>query len=222
MTEKKYLLFDADNTLYDFSATEKAALSRLFRKYEISENLLPVYHEGNRHCWKTYEEGGITLEELETERFRLFIEAIGRSDDPAIMGCDYSTMLGEEGIMIDGALETLEALKDRYSISLITNGIAKVQKERIRRTGTARFYDRVFISQEIGYAKPDTRFFDYVLSELKASRDECLVIGDSLTSDIKGAKDSGIESVYISFKGDISSDATWSVSSYNELLRLLS
>ena len=221
MKGKKYLLFDADNTLYDFTATEKAALKRLFGKYSISESLYPVYHRGNAECWARYEKGELTLEALETERFRLFAEAAGLTADPAAMGNVYAAMLGEEGIMIPGAVDFLGKIKGKYSLSIITNGIARVQRERIRRTGTESFYDSIFISQEIGYAKPDTRFFDFVLNALNASKESCLVIGDSLSSDIKGANDAGIDSVLISFSGNASSDATWSVSSYNELLSLL-
>ena len=221
MKEKRYLLFDADNTLDDFSATEKAALNRLFGKYGISTSLLPLYHAGNRECWERYEQGGLTLETLETERFRLFTEAAGLSYDAAAMGTDYSQMLGEAGIMIPGAISLLETLTKEYSLSLITNGIASVQKARIRGTDTGRFFDHVFISQEIGYAKPDSRFFSHVLSVLDTCPEQCLVIGDSLTSDIKGAANAGIDSVFISFDGKTSEEATWSVASYEELLKLL-
>ena len=221
MKGKKYLLFDADNTLYDFTATEKAALKRLFGKYSISESLYPVYHRGNAECWARYEKGELTLEALETERFRLFAEAAGLTADPAAMGNVYAAMLGEEGIMIPGAVDFLGKIKGKYSLSIITNGIARVQRERIRRTGTESFYDSIFISQEIGFAKPAPRFFSHVLSVLDADRSSCLVIGDSLTSDIKGASDAAIDSVYLSFDGKTSEEATWSVSSYKALINLL-
>ena len=221
MTGKKYLLFDADNTLYDFNATEKTALSRLFTLHSISEDLLDVYHEGNRKCWERYEEGTLTLEELETERWRLFIEAVGMDADPEAIGREYSRLLGEAGIMIPGAVDLLDSLCGRYSLSIITNGIASVQKERIRRTDTGKYFGHIFISQEIGFAKPDSRFFSHVLSVLNADRNSCLVIGDSLTSDIKGASDAGIDSVYLSFDGKTSEEATWSVSSYKALINLL-
>ena len=123
--------------------------------------------------------------------------------------------------MIDGAIDLLERLEKEYHLCLITNGIANIQRERIRRTDTTRFFRKIFISQEIGYAKPDKRFFDYVLATLGTDKENCIVIGDSLTSDIQGALNAGIESVYISFDGKQSDKATWSVSSYDELVRLL-
>ncbi len=221
MKGKKYLLFDADNTLYDFTATENVAIRRLFDRYQIDFSLLPIYHEGNRKCWDMYEHGELTLEKLETERFRLFVSAASLDRDPDAMGHDYSRFLGEAGIMIDGAVDFLKEIEGEYDLSLITNGIASVQRERIKRTDTAHFFSHIFISQEIGYAKPDKRFFDFVISTLGADKESCLVIGDSLTSDIKGAVNSGLDSVYISFSGNKSEEAQWSVSSYTELLSLL-
>lgn len=221
MKDKKHLLFDADNTLYDFQATEKAALGRLFGEYGISWSLVDIYHEGNRRCWRMFEEGAMTIEELEPARFRMFFEAIGIAEDPIEAGRLYSKYLGEEGIMLPGAIELLEKLYGRYSLSIVTNGIADVQRERIRRSDTGRFFDNVFISQEIGFSKPDPRFFSFVLNALGAEKESCLVIGDSLTSDIKGARDSGIDSVYISFSGDSTDEATYCVSSYDGLMKLL-
>ena len=80
MKNKKYLLFDADNTLYDFSATEKLALSKVFEEFGIPADLLPVYHEGNRKCWEMYEKGEMTLEKLENERFHIFLKAMCRTE----------------------------------------------------------------------------------------------------------------------------------------------
>ena len=221
VTDKRYLLFDADNTLYDFTASETNALRRLFRSFSLDDSTLPIYHRENKACWAMYEEGTITLERLESERFRRFFSAIGCGADPFQAGRLYAHLLGEEGIMIDGAGDLLKALRKSYSLCIITNGIARIQKERFLRTGTADLYEKVFISQEIGYAKPDSRFFSHVLYSLGAEKEQCLVIGDSLTSDIKGAEGAGIDSVYISFSGSTAQNATYSVSSYEELGSLL-
>ena len=214
---KKYLLFDADGTLYDFAATERIALSSLFRELSLSEGLLPIYHEENRKCWDMYEEGKITLKELESMRFRLFFERIGRNDDGKKAGDEYARLLGANGILIDGARELL----DRFRLEIITNGIARVQRERFASTDTIKYFDHIFISEEIGWAKPDPRFFERVLESLSASPEECLVIGDSDSSDMKGAINSGIDSVFISFAGKRSELVDRSFSSYDELLSFL-
>ena len=218
---KEYLLFDADGTLYDFGKTEKIALSALFNELGIPENLLPVYHEENRKCWDMYEKGEITLEELEPLRFQLFFDRIGNNADSTEAGNEYARLLGENGILIDGAREFLDEVRERYHLEIITNGIARVQKARFKGTDTLHYFENIFISQEIGYAKPDPRFFSHVLSDLDTAPENCLVIGDSDSSDIKGAINSGIDSVFISFTGKTSSLADHSVSSYQELLSLL-
>ena len=124
--------------------------------------------------------------------------------------------------MLPGALELLGSLQGRYSLSIITNGIARIQHERFRRTDTEKYFDHIFISQEIGYAKPDPGFFSHVLDTLGADRSECLVIGDGLTSDIQGAANAGIDSIYISWHGNTAEKASFSVSSFSELASLLS
>ena len=221
MDGKLHLLFDADGTLYDFAETERRALSRLFGEYGIDGGSRPIYEEGNRKCWEMYEDGRISIAFLSTERFRMFFSRLGKDWDPEEAGNRYTRYLGKEGILIPGAEECLQELQGRYSISLITNGIGCVQRDRIRRTDTGKYYSHVFISEDIGYAKPDPRFFSAVLSELGAEKESCIVIGDSLTSDIRGAELSGIDSIYISFSGEASGKATWSVSSYSALLDLL-
>ena len=133
----------------------------------------------------------------------------------------WTSIFGENGILIDGAREFLDEVRERYHLEIITNGIARVQKARFKGTDTLHYFENIFISQEIGYAKPDPRFFSHVLSDLDTAPENCLVIGDSDSSDIKGAINSGIDSVFISFTGKTSSLADHSVSSYQELLSLL-
>ena len=122
--------------------------------------------------------------------------------------------------MIPGALDFLEAIKDRPK-SIITNGIAKTQHGRFDRTNTNKYFDHIFISEEIGYQKPDKAFFDFVLNKIKRSANECLVIGDSEKSDIQGAANANMDSVFISFDNKKSEKATYNVSSFGELLQLL-
>lgn len=218
----KYLLFDADGTLYDFKATENIALRKVFEKYGIQWNkeMFDLYEEGNHYCWDAYEKGTMTQEHLKGERFRLLFDKINNPGNPEQAGDDYVDFLAENGIMIDGAIEFLESIKDR-GMSIITNGIAKTQHGRFEMTDTKKYFDKIFISQEMGVSKPNKLFFDIVLDSLKKTPEECLVIGDSEKSDIQGAINSGIESVFINFSGNTSDKATYSVSSFEELRKLL-
>mgnify|MGYP004525925235 CR=1 FL=1 len=219
---KKYLLFDADGTLYDFAASARISLEKVFTKNGIAytkENF-ELYESGNKWCWECYEKGTLTQEELKTKRFQLLFDKLKLHQSALISGEDYVENLSRAGIMIPGAVDFLEHIKDR-DMSIITNGIAKTQHGRIDRTNTGKYFQHLFISQEMGLQKPDKAFFDEVLSVIGRKPEECLVIGDSDKSDIQGAINAGIDSVWINFDGKKSERATYSVSSYKELEELL-
>ena len=218
-----YLLFDADQTIWDFHATERISLKALFDYFHLpdSKETKDAYEEGNLWCWDQFEKGNITLATLERVRMELFFQNLKRPDLNADEAADlYATLLSENGIMLEGAREMLESLSD-IPKSLVTNGIAKVQRGRLRDTDTEKYFQHIFISQEIGVQKPKKEFFDIVLKTINKDKDECIVIGDSEKSDIQGALNSGIRSIYYSPKGNISERATWSVSSFKEMIGLI-
>lgn len=219
-----YLLFDADQTIWDFKETEKISLSLLFQKFSLSESdeTLEAYQKGNHWCWDAFEKGEITLEELETRRMELFFQNLGRDNLKAEEAAEYyAECLENNGIMLPGAHEMLQSLSS-YPKALVTNGIARIQWGRLRDTDSAKYFEHIFISQEMGVQKPRKEFFDIVLSKIKRDKDECIVIGDSEKSDIQGAVNSGIRSILYSPSGKSSALATWSVSSYKELVELIS
>lgn len=218
----KYLLFDADQTLYDFQASADIALKKTMNTNSIAytSGNIELYEIGNRWCWDSYEEGTLSMDELKTKRFQLFFDKISLHQDARSAGVYYMDQLAIEGIMLPGAIDFLERIKARRK-SIITNGIAKVQIGRIDKTDTRKYFEHIFISEEIGSQKPHKEFFDHVLGTINKKPDECLVIGDSDKSDIQGAINAGIDSVYISFDGGRSKKATYNVSSYEELYELL-
>ena len=223
MTMRKHLLFDADGTLYDFKATENVALSALFAELSIpySREMIDLYHEANSGCWNEYEKGTLSMDRLRSERFRRFFNMISYDGDPADAGEEYIRRLGDAGIMIEGAVDFIQSIHGRFPMYIITNGIADTQHARFRGTDTEKYFDRIYISEELGVQKPDPEFFSRVLDDIGIGKNDAIVIGDSEKSDIKGAYDAGIESIYISFDGLRSDLATHSISSYAELLALL-
>ena len=217
------LLFDADGTLYDFKATENISLGKVFEHYGIdysSENI-DLYHEKNSHLWDLYEKGLINQDMISWKRFEDFFSALGLGYDAKEAGELYTDYLASNGIMIDGAIELLEKLYGRHNLYIITNGIAKTQHGRIDGTGTGKYFKRLFISTEMGTQKPEKAFFDIVMGEENLDRKRTIVIGDSEKSDIKGALNAGLKNIFISFKGDESPLADYSVSSYDELLEYI-
>ena len=219
----KYLLFDADGTLYDFASSAQISLRKVFEKNSIAftQENYELYEIGNKYCWECYEKGTLSQEDLKTKRFQLLFDRLSLHQSAFVAGEDYVQYLSEEGIMLPGALDFLEDIKD-MDMAIVTNGIAKTQHGRFEKTDTKKYFKHIFISQEMRKQKPDKAFFDEVLNTIDKKPEECLVIGDSEKSDIKGAINAGIDSVYISFSGSKSDLATYNVSSYKELKDLIS
>lgn len=203
----RYLLFDADNTLFDFDASERAAFREMIDSIGLSysDALYDLYHEKNALCWKMLEHGETTTRELRALRFAmLFDEAnihIGLT--PAEVSAQYEKRLGRQNILLPGAFETVRALAQRYTLILITNGFANIQRGRFETSLIRPYFKEAYISEEIGHQKPERAYFDDVfVKENINDRAECLVIGDSLTADIDGAIGAGIDCCWISDKAD--------------------
>ncbi len=225
---KKYrtMLIDLDGTLFDFGATEKIALKELFDHLGIKwdEENRKIYHEKNTQCWRDYESGLITMPQLKIRRIRDFYEALGIESDVEKDAELYIEFLSRHGIPIPGALETLERLKKNFRIILITNGITKIQRGRLSCIEADRYFDDVVISEVIGVQKPQKEYFDYVMTRIDCKKDECLVIGDGLTSDIKGGREYGLDTFYLHLgKPNMAQEGeyTYEADSYEKLLSML-
>ena len=219
----RHLLFDADETLYDFAATERYALGRLYEDLSIpyTAEWIEPYHEENDKCWRMFENGTMTLERLKSARFEMFFSRVGLPYDGRKAGEDYTRYLGDGGFMLPGAISFLDDITKDYEASIITNGIAYTQHRRFELTDTVKYFRHIFVSEELGVQKPDKRFFDKVLSTLSLDPKDCIVIGDSEKSDIKGARNAGIESIFFSLKGKSSEMADHNAHSYPELASLI-
>ena len=219
----RYLLFDADQTIWDFNATEEIGLVNIFSSFGLpcDKATHDAYMTGNLKCWKEFEDGELTLDELETKRWRLFFENVGLKNTNAEETAErFKDLLAHNGRLLPGAEDFLMSIHG-YPKSLVTNGISEIQRQRLKDTRTDRFFEHIFISSEIGWHKPQKELFDEILNILGKTKKECVMIGDSEHSDIAGAVNAGIDSIYINFSGHKSPLATWSVSSYDELRDLI-
>lgn len=202
---KKYttILFDADDTLLDFGKDETNALTMILQKYgiETSDENIKAYKEINVSLWKALERGEIDKPTLKRTRFSLFFEKIGfnTQEDHYKINEEYLYNLGNGGNLMDGARELAEKLKDEgYDLYIVTNGIENTQKRRLTKAGILPLFTDIFVSETIGHQKPKKEYFDYVLSHIKEKDiSKVLLVGDSLTSDIKGATDSGITCAWL-------------------------
>ncbi len=225
----QYLLFDADNTLLDFDHAEREALrsTLIHTPLGYNDEIFHLYHTINDQEWKRLERGETTRERLRTERFVKLYEALGYSLNSTGAEAVAEVFLGhmaEQGKLIDGAMETVSALAKKYALYIVTNATAWVQKKRMARTPLVVYFQKIYISHDMGCAKPERIFFDKVLADIGDDRREAyLVIGDSLSSDIAGARGAGLDSCYFDpgRKGCGSESPTWTVHSLPQLLSIL-
>ncbi|KSU84567.1 MULTISPECIES: YjjG family noncanonical pyrimidine nucleotidase [Fictibacillus] len=227
MRTYKTLLFDADDTLLDFKATEKAALRMLFEKEKLpfSDEMETHYRELNRSLWKAFEEGEIERTELLNTRFALFMKEYGHEADGVSMEKSYRAFLDEGFHLVDGAIELITELKDHYHVYIVTNGVSKTQDKRLRGSGLHGLFKGVFVSEDTGYQKPMKEYFDYVFERVPGfTPEETLIIGDSLHSDIKGGQLAGLDTCWFNPEekpNDSGIVPTYEICKFDELYSIL-
>lgn len=220
---KKYttLLLDNDNTLMDFFASEKQAIKNTCSAFGVSpsEENAELYSAINDSYWKRFEKGEIKREEIKVGRFRSFIEALGMEINPDGMAERYFEELSLEHELLPGALELCEKLSRHYSLHLITNGSTYIQKKRLAASPISKFFGKVFISEEMGVKKPDKAFFDAVISAIEEKdRSKICIIGDSMSSDILGGINSGIDTCFFNRDGGaLKYKPTYEVKNFEEM-----
>ncbi len=192
-------LFDADNTLLDFSRSEREALTECLSMRGIPHDreITDRYAAINDAQWKLLEKGLTTRDVLRVERFAIFFQEFGYDFDPREMANDYIHALSAKSYMMPGAEALIRSLYGYCRLYIITNGVASVQNARFDITPMAPLFDGVFISEELKCAKPDRRFFEKVAESVPHFDPRmALVIGDSLSSDIQGGINAGIDTCW--------------------------
>lgn len=214
----KAVLLDADDTIFDFKASERSAFTRTAEHFGFSPELYPTYHRINDGLWKALERGEVTKDRLRVKRYELLSEEAGLSYDAREVTEYYSDRLAEGYFLIDGAIELLKALKGNTAVYLCTNGVSEVQRSRIAGTGIAPYLDGVFISEELGAEKPKKEFYDKVFALIPYKKSQVIAFGDSPSSDIKGAHDYGIDSCIFRGESDL---ATYRVTELKKFLEVI-
>jgi 2-haloacid dehalogenase len=201
-TERKYdlLLFDADDTLFDFYKAMCEALTKTLAEHGVSctDEMIGRYDAINQRCWLRYEAGEFTREQMQRGRFTEFLSGMGLDCTPEQFDARYLEHLGDCPYLYDGALELCENLSHFYRLAIVTNGISTMQRRRMENSLIAQYFEQIFISADTGYKKPEKGFFDYVFSRYPdIPLSKILIIGDSLGSDIKGGIDAGIATCWV-------------------------
>lgn len=201
----KTIFFDLDDTLLDFRKAEAQALTQTLIRFGLdpTPHALALYHEINARHWRMLEEGRITRQQVLVGRFQVFLRELG-ADCPCEEVCGvYEENLGQGHIFVPGAPELLEALSPRYDLYLATNGTAHIQRSRLASAGIVPYFKGVFISQEMGADKPSPAFFHACFDAIPGFDPAAsLMVGDSLNSDIRGARAVGLRTCWFNPAGE--------------------
>lgn len=227
-------LFDLDQTLLDFHASEYIALGIVLREngLSFSDEIYRAFESYNKSLWLELEKGTIQRKELFEKRVRYLFglcEGDATGLDPLKINDDFIRAMSINGVLMTGALEFVEKVKSNIRdarIYIASNGATINAKGRIASTGLDRFIDGLFISEEMGVTKPDPAFFDMCLNRIGEPRSSCIMIGDSLTSDMLGAKNASLDSVWFMPSGNIREvmaeyEINYCASSFDELYGIL-
>ncbi|WP_346354329.1 YjjG family noncanonical pyrimidine nucleotidase [Azotosporobacter soli] len=222
------ILFDADETLFDFKRSEKVALEKSITTFNIKYDEayhLPIYSAINKRVWQELEQGILSAEQLKTERFKRLTEKLNLTFDPNEFSNIYLNSLAEASFLLEDALEIVTYLNKKYRLVIITNGLTVVQKKRIQQSSIANYFEAVVISEEVNVSKPNQEIFRYALRRIKhENKETVLMVGDSLSSDIQGGLNFAIDTCWFNpnrSKNESNITPTFEIQSLLELKKLL-
>lgn len=227
MKTYRTLLFDVDDTLLDFQEAQRLALRLLFeeQRIELTEEIEARYKQMNQGLWKAFEEGRIDRDEVVNTRFSLLLKEYGQEVDGALLEQKYRGYLEQGHQLIDGALEIITELQGAFDLHIVTNGVSQTQDRRLRDSGLHPMFTSIFVSEDTGYQKPMKEFFDYVFARISNfDPQQALIIGDSLSSDMKGGKLAGLDTYWFNPEGKSNDTAivpTYEIRTLQELNQIL-
>ena len=209
----EFLFLDLDDTILDFKKAERVAIGKTIRNFgvEPTEEILTLYHKINKWHWEQLELGTMTRAEILVNRFAVLFRELGKEVDAPACAKVYEKNLATGHWFLPGAEEAVDALSKKYRLFLASNGTASVQKGRMTSANLYRFFETVFVSQEIGHNKPSKAYFDACFAAIPGfDPEKAIVVGDSLSSDIQGGINAGIKTVWVNpdhkSSGDIKPD----------------
>ena len=224
----KFLLFDLDHTLLDFDTAEDVALTQLLKEEGIEDiqAYKDYYVPMNKTLWKDLEQKKITKQELVNTRFSKLFAHFGIIKDDSYLAERYQFFLAQQGQIFSGAIELLDTLTERgYELYAATNGITAIQTGRLAQSGLAPYFNQIFISEQLKTQKPDGLFYEKIGQQIDGySKEKTLMIGDSLTADIQGGNNAGIDTIWYNphhLENNTQAQLTYEVDSYQDLLDCL-
>ena len=196
----EFLFLDLDDTILDFHKAERIALSKTLASFGLdpTEAVLGRYHIINKEHWERLERKELTRDQVLEGRFRTLFAELGRTVDAAAVTRAYEQNLSIGHYFLPGAQEAVQRLSQKYRLFLASNGTATVQHARLTSAGLYPYFEKVFVSQEVGHNKPSREYFDACFSQIPGfDVGKALMVGDSLTSDIRGGSRAGMKTCWI-------------------------
>lgn len=196
----EFLLLDLDDTILDFHKAERIAVAKTLKDFgvEPTDAVLSRYHIINLQHWQRLEKGELTRDQVQEGRFRVLFEELGREADPVAVTRAYEHNLGIGHYFLPGAEAAVQSLHKKYRLFLASNGTASVQHSRLTSAGLYPYFEKVFVSQNIGFNKPSRDYFDACFAQIPGfDPQKAMMVGDSLTSDILGGINAGIKTCWV-------------------------
>ena len=204
MSRRPIVLMDLDDTILDFKKAEARALSRSLSELGVphDKGVLEHYNVLNLQYWERLEDGELTREQVLLGRFVQLLSEMASDADPAALRDRYEYNLSQGHYFVEGAEELLGRLQPVCRLFLVSNGTAVVQQGRLASAGISGFFEQIFISQDLGANKPEREYFDRCFAKIPDfDRSLCIIVGDSLTSDIRGGINAGIRTCWFNLRG---------------------
>ena len=196
----EFLFLDLDDTILDFHKAEYIAIGKTLAQMgvEPTQEVRTRYSQINKRHWEMLERGELTREQVLVRRFGALFHELGIEAEPEVCARTYEKFLSVGHYFLPGAEEAVKALSQKYRLFLASNGTASVQAGRLTSANLYRFFEKVFVSQEVGYNKPSKAYFEACFTRIPGfDRAKCLMVGDSLTSDILGGINAGVRTCWV-------------------------
>lgn len=224
----KHIFFDLDHTLWDFEKNSALAFEKIFQELNFdinSQQFMDIYNPINVAYWKLYEKNEIDQETLRVSRVKDAFEALNFEislDQINTISHLFIEYLTSNNHLIEGTIETLDYLKDKYVLHIITNGFSFVQDVKLQKSNLDKYFVTITNSEAAGHKKPHENIFKHALTSANASKTESIMIGDSFEADVLGAQNFGIKAVYFNPKAEmISQNKIIQIQSLTQLKNLL-
>ncbi|UXX80690.1 YjjG family noncanonical pyrimidine nucleotidase [Reichenbachiella carrageenanivorans] len=235
MKTYKHLFFDLDHTLWDWDANASETLIELYHRYDLgkygvlnADLFRDVFFHENTILWKELDAGRIDKFYLRNHRFRIVMEAVNanmksiKEDLLVDINANFLKECSQKKRVIEGAFEVLDYCKDKFDLHIITNGFEEVQSIKMEYSGLDKYFDKIITSEKAGHKKPNAGIYQYAIKHTGAVLEDSLMIGDNLMTDIKGARDYGMDQVYYNPLGQAySDDVTLEITELRQIIPFL-